>query len=153
MFGKHSARHPESEDISTSVEVLTPQSKSKAQQHPKEDVDGWQTVRSRYRRGSTHSLNMSTRYHKPSTAISLPALCIDSSAEKNKKNCLTPDGNPRQKRRSVGGKLGKNMNNEAEKVKRDIEVEKTKYCDSKMMNGDMQVQGKDVSIEIIYYLL
>lgn len=87
------------EDISASVEVL-PKQNTKM----KEDGDGWQTVRSRYRRGSSNNLNMSTRFHKPSTAISLPALCLDNSPEKNKKS-FTPDGNQRQRKsKSIGTK-------------------------------------------------
>lgn len=47
---------------------------------------------------------MSTRFHKPSTAISLPALCLDNSPEKNKKS-FTPDGNQRQRKsKSIGTK-------------------------------------------------
>ncbi|XP_066584852.1 S phase cyclin A-associated protein in the endoplasmic reticulum [Prorops nasuta] len=98
-------------DINGSVEVLTKQTKK-----TREDDDGWQTVRSRYRRGSSHNLNMSTRFHKPSTATSLPALSIESPAEKGKKNCLTPDGNQRSKKKFLEGKAGKNINNEVEKV-------------------------------------
>ncbi|XP_012166354.2 S phase cyclin A-associated protein in the endoplasmic reticulum [Bombus terrestris] len=100
-------------DINGSVEVLTKQTHVKT----KEEADGWQTVRSRYRRGSTHNLNMSTRFHKPSTATSLPALSIESPSEKNKKNCLTPDGNGKQKRKCIVEKEGKNISNEVEKVK------------------------------------
>ncbi|KAK2582141.1 hypothetical protein KPH14_004504 [Odynerus spinipes] len=100
-------------DMNGSVEVLTKQTSVK----PKDEGDGWQTVRSRYRRGSTHNLNMSTRFHKPSTATSLPALSIESPTERNKKNCFTPDGNNKQKKKCVVGKVGKNMNNEVEKVK------------------------------------
>ncbi|XP_051173841.1 S phase cyclin A-associated protein in the endoplasmic reticulum [Leptopilina boulardi] len=85
------------EDISTSVEVL-PKENTKV----KEDGDGWQTVRSRYRRGSSNNLNMSTRFHKPSTAISLPALCLDNSPEKNKKS-FTPDGNQKQRKSKIIG--------------------------------------------------
>lgn len=100
-------------DINGSVEVLTKQTITVK---PKDEGDGWQTVRSRYRRGSTHNLNMSTRYNKPSTATSLPALSIESPSERNKKNCFTPDGNKQRKRCTVG-KAGKNINNEVEKVK------------------------------------
>ncbi|KAL2733531.1 S phase cyclin A-associated protein in the endoplasmic reticulum isoform X1 [Vespula maculifrons] len=100
-------------DINGSVEVLTKQTSNVK---PKDEGDGWQTVRSRYRRGSTHNLNMSTRFHKPSTATSLPALSIESPSERNKKNCFTPDGN-KQKKKCVVGKAGKNINNEVEKVK------------------------------------
>ncbi|XP_063980963.1 S phase cyclin A-associated protein in the endoplasmic reticulum isoform X1 [Diachasmimorpha longicaudata] len=74
----------ESRDIRGSVEVLTKSSaKSK---RSSEDPDGWQTVRSRCRRGSSHSLNMSTRFHRPTTATSLPALAIESSSDRNKKS-------------------------------------------------------------------
>lgn len=129
--------NPEAGDMSASVEVLAPKSIPKP---PKEDIDGWQTVRSRCRRGSTHNLNMSTRFHKPSTATSLPALCIDSPVEKNKKNCFTPDGNARQKRRSVNGKIGKIANNVEEKTKRDVVVERLKAGgEGKMVNGDVKV--------------
>lgn len=83
--------------MSTSVEVL-PKENTKV----KEDGDGWQTVRSRYRRGSSNNLNMSTRFHKPSTAISLPALCLDNSPEKNKKS-FTPDGNQKQRKSKIIG--------------------------------------------------
>ncbi|XP_014480299.1 PREDICTED: S phase cyclin A-associated protein in the endoplasmic reticulum isoform X2 [Dinoponera quadriceps] len=101
-------------DMNGSVEVLTKQSPSSKL---KDESDGWQTVRNRCRRGSTHNLNMSTRFHKPSTALSLPALSIESPSEKIKKNCSTPDGNNKQKRKCIVGKAGKNMNNEVEKVK------------------------------------
>lgn len=83
----------------------------------KDESDGWQTVRNRCRRGSTYNLNMSTRFHKPSTALSLPALSIESPPEKMKKNCFTPDGNNKLKKKCIVGKAGKNMNNEVEKVK------------------------------------
>lgn len=95
-----------------SVEVLTKQVSPKL----KDESDGWQTVRNRCRRGSTHNLNMSTRFHKPSTALSLPALSIESPSEKLKKTSHTPDGN-KQKKKCIVGKTGKNMNNEVEKVK------------------------------------
>ncbi|XP_033215642.1 S phase cyclin A-associated protein in the endoplasmic reticulum isoform X2 [Belonocnema kinseyi] len=96
-----------SDDINASVEVL-PKQNAKV----KEDGDGWQTVRSRYRRGSIHNLNMSTRFHKPSTATSLPALCIDSPSEKNKKQCFTPDGNQRQRKyKSMGTRNGNRVAN------------------------------------------
>lgn len=95
-----------------SVEVLTKQISPKL----KDESDGWQTVRNRCRRGSTHNLNMSTRFHKPSTALSLPALSIESPSEKLKKTSYTPDGN-KQKKKCIVGKTGKNMNNEVEKVK------------------------------------
>ncbi|KAG7198879.1 hypothetical protein KM043_015703 [Ampulex compressa] len=101
-------------DINGSVEVLTKQT---VFAKTKDESDGWQTVRSRCRRGSTHNLNISMRFHKPSTATSLPALSIESPFEKNKKNCLTPDGNCKQKKKCLVGKAGKNMNNEVEKVK------------------------------------
>lgn len=96
-----------------SVEVLIKQTPSS---RLKDESDGWQTVRNRCRRGSTHNLNMSTRFNKPSTALSLPALSIESSSEKIKKNCYTPDGN-KQRKKCIVGKAGKNMNNEVEKVK------------------------------------
>ncbi|KAF7989886.1 hypothetical protein HCN44_008560 [Aphidius gifuensis] len=70
-----------------SVEVLTKQSVKNKK--PIEDSDGWQTVRSRCRRGSSHSLNMSTRFYRPTTATSLPALSIDNSNDKYiKKNII-----------------------------------------------------------------
>ncbi|XP_011298374.1 S phase cyclin A-associated protein in the endoplasmic reticulum isoform X1 [Fopius arisanus] len=69
-------------EIKGSVEVLT-EGKSR---RPSEDPDGWQTVRSRCRRGSSHSLNMSTRFHRPTTATSLPALSIESSTDRKKNN-------------------------------------------------------------------
>ncbi|XP_031834015.1 short spindle 3 isoform X2 [Nomia melanderi] len=103
-----------SKDINGSVEVLTKQTVSVK---PKEENDGWQTVRGRCRRGSTHNLNMSTRFHKPSTATSLPALSIESPSEKSKKKCLTPDGNGKQKKKCIAEKEGKNISNEVEKVK------------------------------------
>ncbi|XP_012144085.1 short spindle 3 isoform X2 [Megachile rotundata] len=102
----------QNKDLNGSVEVLT---KQPTVVKAKEETDGWQTVRSRYRRGSTHNLNMSTRFHKPSTATSLPALSIESPSEKNKKNCLTPDGNNKQKKKCIVGKEGKNISNEVEK--------------------------------------
>ncbi|XP_043517897.1 S phase cyclin A-associated protein in the endoplasmic reticulum [Frieseomelitta varia] len=108
-----SLKKDQNRDINGSVEVLTKQTHIKT----KEETDGWQTVRSRYRRGSTHNLNMSTRFHKPSTATSLPALSIESPVEKNKTNCLTPDGNCKQKRKCIVEKEGKNISNEVEKVK------------------------------------
>nr|XP_034181232.1 S phase cyclin A-associated protein in the endoplasmic reticulum [Osmia lignaria] len=109
-----SLKKDQSKDINGSVEVLTKQTVAIK---TKEEADGWQTVRSRYRRGSTHNLNMSTRFHKPSTATSLPALSIESPSEKNKKNCLTPDGNNKQKKKCIVEKEGKNISNEVEKVK------------------------------------
>lgn len=76
---------------------------SKQTSKPRDEGDGWQTVRSRYRRGSTHNLNMATRFHKPSTAVSLPALSIESpTLERSKKSCVTPDGVQRGKKRSGG---------------------------------------------------
>lgn len=96
-----------------SVEVLTKQTVSPKL---KDESDGWQTVRNRCRRGSTHNLNMSTRFHKPSTALSLPALSIESPSDKLKKTSYTPDGS-KQKKKCIVGKTGKNMNNEVEKVK------------------------------------
>lgn len=111
-----SLKKDQSKDINGSVEVLTKQT---VVVRTKEEADGWQTVRSRYRRGSTHNLNMSTRFHKPSTATSLPALAIESPSEKNKKKCLTPDGNSKQKKKCIVEKEGKNISNEVEKVKRE----------------------------------
>ncbi|XP_076247843.1 short spindle 3 isoform X2 [Calliopsis andreniformis] len=108
-----SLKKDQSKDLG-SVEVLTKQTVAIK---TKEETDGWQTVRSRYRRGSTHNLNMSTRFHKPSTATSLPALAIESPSEKNKKMCLTPDGNTKQKKKCIVEKEGKNISNEVEKVK------------------------------------
>ncbi|KAK0168683.1 hypothetical protein PV327_002459 [Microctonus hyperodae] len=70
----------ESNSISGSVEVLT---KNMAKSRRlSEDGDGWQTVRGRYRRGSSHTLNMSTRFHRPTSAISLPALAMNISNDK-----------------------------------------------------------------------
>lgn len=117
----------ETEDVSASVEVLTTKSK------PKPDVDGWQTVRSRCRRGSTHNLNMSTRFHKPSTATSMPALCVDSSKKKE------TNGDGKQKRRSVGGKVDKNVTNEVVKVNTDLRVERTNGEVGKLVNGELKV--------------
>ncbi|XP_012341119.1 S phase cyclin A-associated protein in the endoplasmic reticulum isoform X3 [Apis florea] len=108
-----SLKKDQNRDINGSVEVLTKQTYIKT----KEETDGWQTVRSRCRRGSTHNLNMSTRFHKPSTATSLPALSIESPSEKNKKNCLTPDKNNKQKKKCIVEKEGKNICNEVQKVK------------------------------------
>ncbi|XP_008554539.1 S phase cyclin A-associated protein in the endoplasmic reticulum [Microplitis demolitor] len=84
----------ESSDISGSVEVLSKQTAKSRKSS--EDSDGWQTVRGRCRRGSSHSLSMSTRFHRPTTATSLPALSIESPNEKKKKNlfsvsCPTPN--------------------------------------------------------------
>ncbi|XP_017883269.1 S phase cyclin A-associated protein in the endoplasmic reticulum [Ceratina calcarata] len=109
-----SLKKDQTRDMNGSVEVLTKQPQVVK---TKEEADGWQTVRGRCRRGSTHNLNMSTRFHKPSTATSLPALSIESPSEKNKKNSLTPDGNGRQKKKYIIEKEGKNMSNEVEKVK------------------------------------
>lgn len=105
----------QAKDLSGSVEVLTKQGSTPK---PKDEADGWQTVRSRYRRGSTHNLNMATRFHKPSTAMSLPALSIETPTEKSKKNCVTPDGIQRSKRRiNSGGKNGeRSAVNEANRV-------------------------------------
>lgn len=111
---------------------IEPRSKNKV------DVDGWQTVRSRYRRGSSHNLNITTRFHKPSTAVSLPVLCIESPAEKNKKNCFTPDNKVVQKRRTVCGKVNKNINNEAEKVKADVKA-KQRVSKVNMEKDDLKV--------------
>ncbi|EFN86737.1 S phase cyclin A-associated protein in the endoplasmic reticulum [Harpegnathos saltator] len=108
------SKKDQNRDMNGSVEVLTKQTVSSKL---KDENDGWQTVRNRCRRGSTHNLNMSTRFHKPSTALSLPALSIESPSEKIKKNCYTPDGNNKQKKKCIVGKAGKNMNNEVEKVK------------------------------------
>ncbi|XP_048514345.1 S phase cyclin A-associated protein in the endoplasmic reticulum isoform X2 [Athalia rosae] len=106
----------ESRDLSGSVEVLTKESSAP---RAREDGDGWQTVRSRYRRGSTHNLNMSTRFHKPSTAMSLPALSIESPIERGKNSCGTPVGvlqNSGDKKRPMNNtKTGKNVINEVEK--------------------------------------
>ncbi|XP_034948726.1 S phase cyclin A-associated protein in the endoplasmic reticulum [Chelonus insularis] len=86
---KNDTKLEESSDISGSVEVLSKQTKNRK---PSEDSEGWQTVRGRYRRGSSHSLSMSTRFHRPTTATSLPALAIESSGEKRKKS-LTSQSN------------------------------------------------------------
>ncbi|XP_054009571.1 S phase cyclin A-associated protein in the endoplasmic reticulum isoform X2 [Hylaeus anthracinus] len=109
-----SLKKDQNKDINGSVEVLTKQTVTVKM---KEENDGWQTVRSRCRRGSTHNLNISTRFHKPSTATSLPALSIECPSEKNKKKCLTPDGNSKQKKKCIVEKEGKNICNEVEKVK------------------------------------
>ncbi|XP_024876365.1 S phase cyclin A-associated protein in the endoplasmic reticulum [Temnothorax curvispinosus] len=112
-LSEQNARKDQNRDMNGSVEVLTKQTVSPKL---KDESDGWQTVRNRCRRGSTHNLNMSTRFHKPSTALSLPALSIESPSEKLKKTSYTPDGN-KQKKKCIVGKTGKNMNNEVEKVK------------------------------------
>ncbi|KAK0087810.1 hypothetical protein PV325_013994 [Microctonus aethiopoides] len=70
----------ESNSISGSVEVLT--KNTAKSRRLSEDSDGWQTVRGRYRRGSSHTLNMSTRFHRPTSATSLPALAINISNER-----------------------------------------------------------------------
>lgn len=110
------SKKDQNRDMNGSVEVLTKQTESPK---VKDENDGWQTVRNRCRRGSTHNLDMSTRFHKPSTALSLPALSIQSPSEKVKKVSYTPDGsnNKQQKKKCIVGKTGKNMNNEVEKVK------------------------------------
>ncbi|XP_044577015.1 S phase cyclin A-associated protein in the endoplasmic reticulum [Cotesia glomerata] len=77
----------ESSDISGSVEVLSKQTAQSRKSS--EDSDGWQTVRGRCRRGSSHSMSMSTRFHRPTTATSLPALSIESPNEKRKKNVVS----------------------------------------------------------------
>ncbi|XP_012539353.1 S phase cyclin A-associated protein in the endoplasmic reticulum [Monomorium pharaonis] len=110
---QNTLKKDENRDMNGSVEVLIKQTASLKQ---KDENDGWQTVRNRCRRGSTHNLNMSTRFHKPSTALSLPVLSIKSPSEKLKKTSYTPDGN-KQKKKCIVGKTGKNMNNEVEKVK------------------------------------
>ncbi|CAK9811176.1 S phase cyclin A-associated protein in the endoplasmic reticulum [Anthophora plagiata] len=109
-----SLKKDQNRDINGSVEVLTKQTHV---MKTKDEADGWQTVRGRCRRGSTHNLNMSTRFYKPSTATSLPALSIESPSEKNKKMCLTPDGNGKHKKKCIVEKEGKNISNEVEKVK------------------------------------
>ncbi|XP_058809085.1 S phase cyclin A-associated protein in the endoplasmic reticulum isoform X1 [Phymastichus coffea] len=124
----------ETEDVSASVEVLTTKSK------PKLDVDGWQTVKSRTRRGSTHNLNISTRFHKPSTATSMPALCIDSGKKKE----ATIDG--KQKRRNIGGKVDKNVTNEVVKVKTDLKVEKAKRDEGKLVNEELKSKSASTNI-------
>ncbi|CAK9801301.1 S phase cyclin A-associated protein in the endoplasmic reticulum [Anthophora quadrimaculata] len=111
---QNSLKKDQNRDINGSVEVLTKQTHV---MKTKDETDGWQTVRGRCRRGSTHNLNMSTRFYKPSTATSLPALSIESPSEKNKKMCLTPDGNGKQKKKCIVEKEGKNISNEVEKVK------------------------------------
>ncbi|XP_025994174.1 S phase cyclin A-associated protein in the endoplasmic reticulum isoform X2 [Solenopsis invicta] len=110
---QNTLKKDQNRDINGSVEVLIKQT---ASPKLKDENDGWQTVRNRCRRGSTHNLNMSTRFHKPSTALSLPVLSIESPSEKLKKTSYTPDGN-KQKKKCIVGKTGKNMNNEVEKVK------------------------------------
>ncbi|XP_018304475.1 S phase cyclin A-associated protein in the endoplasmic reticulum [Mycetomoellerius zeteki] len=110
---QNTLKKDQNRDMNGSVEVLTKQTVSPKL---KDESDGWQTVRNRCRRGSTHNLNMSTRFHKPSTALSLPALSIESPSEKLKKTNYTPDEN-KQKKKCIVGKTGKNMNNEVEKVK------------------------------------
>ncbi|XP_072751437.1 uncharacterized protein Ssp3 isoform X2 [Anoplolepis gracilipes] len=110
---QNTLKKDQNRDMNGSVEVLTKQT---APPKTKDENDGWQTVRNRCRRGSTHNLNMSTRFHKPSTALSLPALSIESPSEKIKKTSYTPDGN-KQRKKCIVGKTGKNMNNEVEKVK------------------------------------
>ncbi|XP_070521596.1 S phase cyclin A-associated protein in the endoplasmic reticulum isoform X2 [Cardiocondyla obscurior] len=112
-LSEQNTKRDQNKDMNGSVEVLTKQTVSPKL---KDENDGWQTVRNRCRRGSTHNLNMSTRFHKPSTALSLPALSIESPSEKLKKTSYTPDGN-KQKKKCIVGKTGKNMNNEVEKVK------------------------------------
>ena len=124
---KQSSAINQNEDISNSVEVLTKRSSTRT----KEDVDGWQTVRSRCRRGSTHNLNMSTRFHKPSTATSLPALSIDSPCEKSKNNCFTPDSYKRASEQCIGQKAGKNRNNEVEKVQGESPTSRSPSNDGK----------------------
>ncbi|RLU20219.1 hypothetical protein DMN91_006826 [Ooceraea biroi] len=114
LSDQNALKKDQNRDINGSVEVLTKQT---AASKTKDESDGWQTVRTRCRRGSTHNLNMSTRFHKPSTALSLPALSIESPSEKIKKTSYTPDGSNKQKKKCIVGKTGKNMNNEVEKVK------------------------------------
>lgn len=107
-------KRDQNKDINGSVEVLSKQvtiSKSK------DEGDGWQTVRSRYRRGSSHNLDMSTRFYKPSSATSLPALSIGSVYERSQKKSLTPDNNNKIKKKCIVGKAGKNITNQVEKVK------------------------------------
>lgn len=87
---------------------------------------------------------MSTRFHKPSTASSLPALCIDSS----KKTGSADSGASRtQKRRSVGtakseGDKGKGCDNTGT-------GDKTRNVEGKLVNGDSKVgwiQNKPLSL-------
>lgn len=115
----------ESNDISGSVEVLTKQGKSK---RSSEDNDGWQTVRGRYRRGSSHSLSMSTRFHRPTTATSLPALSIESPSEKRKLNmtvCIDTTADCTSYRSKV---TANKSNNPIEtKQKTDTEVRKENF--------------------------
>lgn len=101
--------------MSGSVEVLSKQNSGLLK--TKDDGEGWQTVRSRYRRGSTYNLNMSTRFNAPSAAMSLPALSMDISTPEERVKCVTPDGvENRIKKRSINGKIGKNIINEVEKI-------------------------------------
>lgn len=94
--------------------------------------DGWQTVRSRWRRGSTHNLNMSTRFNKPSTATSLPALSIESPGEKIKNTAsFTPELCDRTIEQCSTQKAGKNRNNEVEKVQGERQLRKSPKNEAK----------------------
>ncbi|XP_003424996.1 S phase cyclin A-associated protein in the endoplasmic reticulum [Nasonia vitripennis] len=149
-------------DMSASCEVLTPHSRSSKQnnsqhnrqnQNPQQhqrnhqssgkevDVDGWQTVRGRCRRGSTHNLNMSTRFHKPSTASSLPALCIDSS---KKTGSAEPSASRTQKRRSVG--TAKSEGDKGKMCENTGTGDKTRNVEGKLVNGDSKGQTSSASV-------
>ncbi|XP_014222785.1 S phase cyclin A-associated protein in the endoplasmic reticulum isoform X1 [Trichogramma pretiosum] len=96
-------------DMSASCEVLARNKPVRQQKpQPKEDVDGWQTVRGRWRRGSSHGLIMSTRFQRPSTASSLPALCTESPVPVDKMKKNVSDASARSKR-----KYNTNSNNGA----------------------------------------
>ena len=74
---------------------------------------------------------MSTRFHRPSTATSLPALCIDSPSEKNKKQCFTPDGNRRHRKcKSIGTKSIEDQQSNRKSLKDDTKVNTRKSTGS-----------------------
>ncbi|XP_043279180.1 S phase cyclin A-associated protein in the endoplasmic reticulum isoform X2 [Venturia canescens] len=94
--------------------------------------DGWQTVRSRWRRGSTHNLNMAMRFNKPSTATSLPALSIESPCEKIKNTAsFTPEFCDRTSEQCITQKAGKNRNNEVEKVQGERQMRRSPKNEAK----------------------
>ena len=85
---------------------------------------------------------MATRFQRPSTASSLPALCTNSpvNLDKNKKNCITPDGGFRQKRKNYSRT---NNNNSIKGEERKPEKEKVN-SEGKIVNGLQEVSNGDL---------
>lgn len=72
-------------------------------------------MKSRYRRSSGNNLNMSTRFNRPSTATSLPALSVDGGAsDRGKKNAVAADDfDSKKKQRAGNGGSAAEIANEA----------------------------------------